>query len=337
MDKNPQSSEIQTSSAKMVQEDTTNQFTPGIINCKEIVVETTSEGADFVAGIFFSLGASGVTINDPDDINEVLNNARTWDYIEENLLEKRGGTVKVSCFVSEEDLVRKIAEVRKELASLSGIDMGTLEISVRDYVDSDWLTEWKKYYKPIKAGGFTVVPAWQDYQGSHNETIIKIDPTMAFGTGEHESTRLCLTLLSEIEVKGKQVIDVGTGSGILGIGAAKMGAAHCYMCDIDSLSIKSATENACLNDVTGSVTIEESDLISQSGLVADIVLANLTADILIRLADGLPAHIKSGGYLICSGIIHKRKSEVVSVFENLGLKLEKHLDMGEWDSLMFRA
>ncbi|MDD3946592.1 MAG: 50S ribosomal protein L11 methyltransferase [Clostridia bacterium] len=305
------------------------------VNLKEIIIETTTEGADFVSGIFFSLGASGVKILDPNDIDEVLSDSKSWDYVEENLLENRGGPVQVSCFVSENDLERKIEEIKAELNQIRGVDMGSLTISVRDYADHDWLTEWKKYYKPIRAGGFIVVPEWENYQQKSNEIIIKIDPTMAFGTGEHESTRLCLTLLSGLEVKGKQVIDVGTGSGILGIGAAKMGAAHCYMCDIDSLSIQSATQNAVLNKVFNRVTIEESDLISQTGLVADIVLANLTADILIRLAESLPKHIKQGGSIVCSGIIQKRKTEVIRSFQKYGLKLLHSLDMGEWNALLF--
>lgn len=305
-------------------------------NYKEIIVETTSEGADFVAGIFFSLGASGVTIDDPNDIKEVLADKSTWDYVEEHLLDTANKPVRVSCFVSEEDVRRKLADIRGEFGNISGIDMGTLNIDVRDYIDGDWLNEWKKYYKPIHAGGFTVVPVWQEYKGKPTETIVKIDPSMAFGTGEHESTKLCLILLSELDISGKQVIDVGTGSGILGIAAAKRGASGVYMCDIDSLSIKSAKDNARLNDVSENVTIEEGDLMSKTDLVADIVLANLTADILIRLADGIPSHLKTDGYLICSGIIHKRKNEVVEKYRELGFYLAKSLDMGEWTALVFR-
>jgi len=304
---------------------------------KEIIVETTSEGADFVAGIFFSLGAQGVTISDPNDIDEALKNKLSWDYVEENLIDKRGGPVYVSCFVSAEDLDRKTEELHEELLMISGVDMGTLKIVSRDYADCDWLSEWKKFYKPIRAGGFTVVPEWESYAPTTEETLIRIDPTMAFGTGDHESTKLCLELLSESDVRGMDIIDVGCGSGILGIGAAKRGAKHCYLCDIDSLAIRSATDNARLNNVSENVTIEESDLFSKTGLVADVVLANLTADILIRLSEGLPAHVKKGGVLICSGIIHKRKQAVIDCFAALGLCLTKEKAMGDWDALVFTA
>jgi ribosomal protein L11 methyltransferase len=304
---------------------------------KEIIVETTSEGADFIAGIFFSLGAQGVTISDPNDIDEVLKDKLSWDYVEENLMERRGGPVFVSCFVSSEDCQRKIEDLKDEMKMLTDIDTGSLAITVRDYVEYDWLSEWKKYYKPIRAGGFTVVPEWQSYVPTPEETVIRIDPTMAFGTGEHESTKLCLELLSETDVRGKNVIDVGCGSGILGIGAALKGAEYCYLCDIDSLAVRSANDNARLNNVLRNVTIEESDLFSKTGLVADIVLANLTADILIRLSEGLPAHIKKDGVLICSGIIHKRKQAVMDCFTALGFKLGKEKALGDWDALEFIA
>lgn len=303
---------------------------------KEIIVETTSQGADFVAGIFFSLGASGVKIDDPNDIDEVINSKNNWDYIEQTLLDNRGGAVKVSCFVSLEDCARKIEQIQQQLAEISGIDMGSLSITVQDYTDYDWLTEWKKYYKPIAAGSFTVVPAWQSYTPAKDETIIKIDPGMAFGTGDHESTKLCLTLMSQLDFCGKQVIDVGTGSGILGIAAALKGAKHCYMCDIDSLAIRSAADNARLNNVQDSVTIQESDLISNTAATGDIVLANLTADILLRLASDLPKHICKGGLLVCSGIIHKKKDGVIAAFQDAGMRLVTAADMGDWDALLLR-
>lgn len=300
---------------------------------KEIIVDTTTEGADFIADAFFSIGVSGVKIIDPGDVNELIKSGRNWDYIDDKLLNIKDRVTKVSAFVSEEDLKKKIAELKENISYISGVELGTLEISVADYKDGDWLTEWKKYYKPIEIGKFAVVPEWIDYDNKDGRTVIKIDPSMAFGTGEHESTKLCLSLLSEIDISGKNVADVGTGSGILGIGAAKAGAAYVYMSDIDSLSIKSAKENAALNSVTDIVGIEEGDLIKKE-IAADVVLANLTADILIRLAGSIGNKIKRGGALICSGIIHKRKQEVIDAFLNEDFTLAKHAEMGEWDALM---
>lgn len=303
---------------------------------KQITVETTSQGADFIAGIFFGLGVGGVVVDDPNDINEVLASKTHWDYVEESLLDT-SGPVKVSCFVSCEEWKAKVEELKSRLAEISGVDMGSLNITVTDYVDCDWLDEWKKYFKPIKAGRFVVAPSWEEYEPKDGEIVIKIDPSMAFGTGEHESTRLCLKLMSELDIKGKQVIDVGTGSGVLGIAAIKAEAGHCYMCDIDSLAVKSATDNARLNDVIQSVTIEESDLLTKTGLKADILLANLTADIISRLAEaGLTAHIKDGGFMVCSGIINKRKGEVIKALKDKGLTLIKECGEGDWVGLLLK-
>lgn len=303
---------------------------------KEIIVDTTQEGVDFVADAFFFMGAGGVKIIDPNDVNELIKSGVNWDYIDDKLLNQFDAPVKVSAFVSEEDCQGKIAALKEILKEISGVDFGTLDISVVDYVDGDWLTEWKKYYKPIDLGKFVVVPEWIDYSAKEGKIIIKIDPSMAFGTGEHESTKLCLQLLGEAEAQGKDVIDVGTGSGILGIGAAKAGAKSVYMCDIDSLSIKSARENAALNGVSNAVTIEESDLIKKEGLTGDVILANLTADILIRLSSGLDKHIRKNGIIICSGIIHSRKNEVIAAYQQKGYDVKEERMMGEWDALLFQ-
>lgn len=303
---------------------------------KEIIVETTGEGADFVADAFFSLGATGVKIIDPSDLDDLIKNGKNWDYIDDSLMKNRDEATKVSAFVALESCNEKIEELKKILASYTGIDFGSLKITTADYVDGDWLTEWKKYYKPIEVGAFVIIPEWQTYDNKKGFIEIKIDPSMAFGTGEHESTKLCLTLLSDGDLHGKTVIDVGTGSGILGIAAVKRGAKSVYMCDIDSLSIKNSTENAELNGVLDAVTIEESDLMAKTDRTADVITANLTADILMRLSDGLPKHMNKNAILICSGIIHSRKAEVIKDFTSKGLTLEKEVVMGEWDGLRFR-
>ncbi|MFI3229259.1 MAG: 50S ribosomal protein L11 methyltransferase [Bacillota bacterium] len=303
---------------------------------KEIIIETTTEGEDFVSNAFFSVGVSGVKIINPSDINEIYSNGITWDYIDDKLLEPHEDKVLVSGFVSEEECDRKVQEVLADLADITYADLGSLKVSIVDYVDEDWMTEWKKHYKPIEIGDFAVVPEWIEYDNADNKLVIKIDPSMAFGTGEHESTKMCLALMSEIGITNKFVIDVGTGSGILGIGAIKKGAKRVYMCDIDSLSIKSARENSELNGVLDQVEIEESDLCSKTDAVAEVLLANLTAEILLRLAEALPTHLEIGGYMVCSGIIHTRKQAVIDKFAEEGMALVKEIEMGEWDALLLQ-
>lgn len=298
---------------------------------KEITLSTDTEGSELIADAFFSIGCSGVKIADKKDLLDIIKSGGMWDYIDEKLL-LADETVKVSGFVSEDSLADKLTELT-EILNAYGINA---EYIIRDIDDESWYENWKKYYSPIQAGSFVVVPKWLKYENSENKTLIFIDPGMAFGTGEHESTKMCLMLMSELEFVGKSVIDVGTGSGILGIGAVKRGAKSCYMCDIDSVAVKAAKENAVLNAVDDISEIEAADLLTKKNMKADIVLANLTADILIRLSAGLAAHTNDGATLICSGIIHSRKDEVISTFTQKGFSLIKHIEMGEWNALMLR-
>lgn len=298
---------------------------------KEITLSTDTEGSELIADAFFSIGCSGVKIADKNDLLDIMKGGGMWDYIDEKLL-LADETVKVSGFVSEDSLADKLEELTEILTSY-GI---SAEYIIRDIDDESWYENWKKYYSPIQAGAFVVVPKWLKYANTENKTLIFIDPGMAFGTGEHESTKMCLMLMSELEFAGKSVIDVGTGSGILGIGAVKRGAKSCYMCDIDSVAVKAAKENAVLNAVDDISEIEAADLLTKKNMKADIVLANLTADILIRLSAGLTAHTNDGATLICSGIIHSRKDEVISAFMQKGFSLIKHIEMGEWNALLLR-
>lgn len=298
----------------------------------EIIVSTTSEGTELIADAFFSIGClGGVKIIDKNDVLDIIKNQQMWDYIDENLL-KKSETAFVSGFVSEEEKDQKI----KELTDfLDARELNYCEINTMLIDDESWYESWKRYYKPIVAGKYVIVPKWLNY--SDDDSLIKVlmDPGMAFGTGEHESTKMCLMLLSELDVKGKSVIDVGTGSGILGIAAIKSGASSCYMCDIDCVAVKAAKENASLNGVENNVVIELNDLLSDKTKTADVVLANLTADILTRLSDGLKDHINNQGKLICSGIIHSRKEEVIATYKKAGFTLEKEVTMGEWNALLF--
>lgn len=300
----------------------------------EITVNTTSEGTELIADAFFSIGClGGVKIIDKNDIIDILNSNLMWDYIDEDIFQK-ADIAKVSGFVSEDEFKTKFEEFKK-FTENKNYPIG--EITVNEVDDESWYDSWKKYYSPIEIGRYTIVPEWIDYPKKDNRIKILIDPGMAFGTGEHESTKMCLKLMSEVDFTDKDVIDVGTGSGILGVAAILSGAKSAYMCDIDSVAVKAAEENAKLNGVKDIVDIELADLLTKQDKRGDIVLANLTAGILIRLSSDLMNHMKDNGILICSGIIHERKQEVIDSFVKNGFKLEKELIMGEWDALQFRG
>ena len=306
----------------------------------EVTLVSTHEGADLFADALFSVGCGGVSIYDKQDIVALYDSDIVWDYIDENLVNNLDDRVFVKGIIGEEEkteVLQKIAEEIENLKKNSPFNLGSGEIIVNSIDDEDWKNEWKKYYKPIVTKSVTVVPVWIKYNKiSDKEKTLWINPGMAFGTGEHETTKMCLDLLGEIDVSGKTVIDVGTGSGILGIASILSGAKSVYMCDIDSTAIDTAKENARLNKVSDRCEIERADLLEKSKEPADVVFANITADILIRLSKDIGRFLKDDGTIILSGIIHARLDEVKSAYENCGFKFVRHVRDGEWNALEFK-
>lgn len=306
----------------------------------EVTLVSTHEGADLFADALFSVGCGGVSIYDKQDIVALYDSDIVWDYIDENLVNSLDDKVFVKGIIGEEEkteVLQKIAEEIEKLKENSPFNLGSGEIIVNTIDDEDWKNEWKKYYKPIVTKSVTVIPVWIKYsKNSRDEKILWINPGMAFGTGEHETTKMCLDLLGEIDVSGKTVIDVGTGSGILGIASILCNAKSAYMCDIDSTAIDTAKENARLNNVSDRSEIERADLLEKSKEPADVVFANITADILIRLSKDIGRFLKDDGIIILSGIIHARLDEVKNAFETCGFKFVKHVRDGEWNALEFK-
>ena len=217
------------------------------------------------------------------------------------------------------------------------MNFGTLETTCREVEGDDWLEIWRKHFRPLHIGERIVVcPEWIDYEKQPNEEVVKLDSNMAFGTGEHETTSMCLKLLQEYLTPRSVCIDVGCGSGILGISAIKLGAEFAYLTDIEDIAVKSATHNCKINGVTDKVKVAHSDLLSNAEIKGDIMLANITAEILCRLAPSIPKNLKDGGALILSGIIESRLQTVKDAFGAQGLTLEKSIKEGEWYALSFR-
>lgn len=293
---------------------------------QHITVKTTHDYADLVASAMFDAGAEGVEILDSEDLRELLRSDTVWDYVDENLL-IADPVVRVSA-VTAIGNAGFSASLADELDALAerGAYIGEVESRVID--DEDWVNEWKKYFKPIVTDSVTVVPTWIAYSPREGEKLLRLDPGMAFGTGEHATTRMCLELM---RAAGRSVIDVGCGSGILGIAAAITGAKSVYMCDIDPQAVKAARNNAELNGVV--CEIEQADLLATSRR-AELILANLTADLLIRMAPAVREHLEEGGKLVVSGIIAERLDEVKDAFSRLGYKVEKEAAEGDWRALV---
>lgn len=298
---------------------------------KEIVVITKSVASDAVADIMWELGANGVKVMDPKDLDFVLHGETCWDYVDDNLL-NLPDDVKVSFFVEEEEVLTKLEHLKSALVELEN-KYGKMDIAVEDVPDVDWGEDWKKFYKPIKVGNYNVIAEWLD--DVNDGITIKINPSNAFGTGEHSSTRLCLTLMSNTDFKSKSVIDVGAGSGILGIAAAKSGAKSINMCDIDKETLKCAEENSLLNEVYDKVILTAGGIEAIPQFKADILLCNLTADILNKILVNLTRYIKENGIVICSGILDTRAEEIIDNFKTKSFKLIERVDEGEWVGLKF--
>lgn len=283
-----------------------------------------------VSAILIGAGSEGVSIKDPSDFNELYKGGIIWDYVDESLLtdDKR---VFVSGFFALESDLSEIYEELDLLKRNCEFDVGSLEVSVKTIKSEDWENVWKQYYQPINLGKVVVVPKWINRKDD-GLIEVKIDPGMAFGTGSHETTSMCIRLLSGVDLSSKEVCDLGCGSGILGVTAVKLGAKNCVMSDIDEQAVKAACDNAKLNGVTDKVNIICGDLASD-GKKFDVVIANIAADVLIRLSSLINELLNEKGIVILSGVINSRADEVMAAYSHL--KLKTRLKDGEWQAFAF--
>ena len=289
---------------------------------KTITVFTNHNDADLISSAMFDAGAGGVSILDKQDFLDLGKSDVIWDYVDESVLEQ-SEVVKVStmCEPTDTDFLGNLQANLEEMKK-NGVQFG--EILIGDIDAADYENEWKKYYNPIKTKHITIVPTWIDYKASKGEKIMRLDPGMAFGTGSHATTRMCLELM---DVNGKDVIDVGCGSGILGIAAKICGAKSVYMCDIDEQAVEFARQNASLNHVDA--VIERADLL-EGDRQADFIFANITADILMRFSKSIGKHLRKGGIIVLSGIIDTREAEVVQCYRDAGYEIIERQSIDDW-------
>lgn len=282
--------------------------------------------SDLVA--IMSMIENSLQIDDYSDIGEVLLDGVYGDLIDEDLLAADRTVVSVSVYIPIERSPAESEKFLKDRAAELDIPV-TVEIIGVD--EEDWANSWKKYYKPIKTGKrLVIVPMWEEYTPEGGEITVIMNPGMAFGTGTHETTRLCASLLEEFIKEGDAMLDVGCGSGILAICAARLGAAECFACDIDAVAVKVAKENIALNS-TNQVTAEVSDLLkSVPGKKYNVICANIVADIIIRLAPDAHGYLADGGVMIVSGIIDTRADEVKSALTQNGYTIVSERGENGW-------
>ncbi len=308
----------------------------------ELTVHTTSEASELVADILWNYTEGGVAVSDIADVIALQNGQYGifWDYLDESLQALPRSDVLVKAFLLPEKegeipkIMQEIYACRDRAAG--EIPFGTLEETKRVIDGDDWIDIWKKHFRPIHLNHIVVVPEWIDYEEGPDEKVVVLDSNMAFGTGEHETTAMCVELMQDFLQGGDVVLDVGCGSGILGIAAAKLGAGQCFLTDIDPIAVASSKHNAEKNGVENLVTVKESNLVDDTSMKADLILANITAEILVHLAPAIPSHLKEGGAVILSGILPDRADKVKAAFGAAGLSLLREVRRGEWVALALR-
>lgn len=305
----------------------------------EIRINTTEEAYDAVSEMLTSIGAGGVVIEDPNDIRRQIESPDSLDYADDEFMSSLGEDVVVKAYFHTESPDGGRTElIREKLKFISRfLDVGKGYAGCSEVDDEDWATAWKKHYKPFHISGRIVIkPSWEVYSGRDDEIVIELDPGMAFGTGTHETTRLCSQLLEKYVGPGQTVIDVGCGTGILSIIAAKLGAGPITAVDIDEVAVRVTEENSRINRTESAVTASRGVLTDIPPMKADIVVANIIADVIVAMAENMRYYIKNGGIIITSGIIRERREDVLEAYESMGFVKEELLEMGEWVAMVFR-
>ncbi|MEJ9229048.1 50S ribosomal protein L11 methyltransferase [Peribacillus butanolivorans] len=304
----------------------------------EFAIHTTNEAVEPVSNILHEAGASGVVIEDPLELVKERENVfgeiyhlNPADYPDEGVLIK--AYLPVNSFLGE--TVDAIKESINNLL-LFDIDLGKNVVSISEVNEEEWATAWKKYYNPVKISErFTIVPTWEDYTPvSSDELIIELDPGMAFGTGTHPTTVMCIQALERTVQRGDLVVDVGTGSGVLSIAAALLEAKQVQSLDLDDVAVQSAKQNVEINNVQDRVSVSQGNLLDGVNEQADVVVANILAEVIMRFTDDVAKVVKPGGYFIASGIIQPKKQDVKDEIIASGFTVEETILMEDWVAII---
>lgn len=320
------------------------------MNYIEIRIETAIDGIEPVLGTLLGLGITDTVVEDPRDVDALINKEHDydWDYLDDEIMEMKNEIPSVTVYMEDTDENRQLTkEVEEAIANLKTsvaagdfgpMDFGTLETTVKMEDDSQWKDKWKEYFKPAKVGKKIVVkPTWEEYEPKPEDLIIEIDPGVAFGTGTHETTSLCIKMLEKYTKKGDQVLDVGCGSGILAIAAALLEAGDVLGIEIDPIAVEVGQENVALNKVDNIVKVQYGDLTKGIDYKADVVVANLMADLVMMLSESVAKHMKEDGVFISSGILVEKRDQVAEHLQNQGFEIVEIKEDGMWCCIVAKA
>lgn len=308
------------------------------MNYKEITLMINHELEPFIADILNEVGANGVVIE--DSLELVKGRIETYGEIYElNPDDYPDSDVRVKVYFSELDYSDAIIdEIKEKINGLQDVEVTRLEITTDEVQEEDWANEWKNHFHAFKASErFVVVPSWENYENQNDdEFIIKLDPGMAFGTGDHATTSMCLKLIEKYVQPHQSVIDVGTGSGILSIAAHQLGAAPIKALDLDSVAVRVAVDNFEKNDCADAIQAEPGNLLKGESEKRDVIFANILAHIVDLMIDDSFALLNDNGLLITSGIILEKEEMIVEHLERVGYKIEEIMRENGWIAIAAR-
>lgn len=304
----------------------------------EISIQTSHEAVELIAEIFRDLGASGVVIEDPELVNDYITSGK-WDYTDIPIAKETEVVVEKAYLPVNGELEGRIQTLQQEIKALEsrGVNTAPAVLTTAELQDEDWSDTWKQYFHTEKPGERVVIkPTWEEYEPKDDEVVIELDPGAAFGTGTHATTSMCIRQLEKLVKPGMTVFDVGTGSGILSIISAKLGAKNIQAVDYDDSVLKIVEENLEQNNVQEIISVAQSDLMQNVHGKAELVIANIIADIIIRLFDQLDEHLEQGGTLLTSGIIEDRIEDVLAAAEAHGYGVVERLENKGWACITFK-
>lgn len=313
---------------------------------KKFTLTTTTQAVDLISSMFDDIGIEGIEIEDNVPLTEKETKGMFIDILPE--LPPDEGVARISFYLDDDadvaDYLRRVEEGLDELSPFA--DLGARTITASETEDKDWINNWKQYFKPFTVDDILIKPTWETIPEEHKDKLlVQIDPGTAFGTGMHETTQLCIRQLKKAVDSGTKLLDVGTGSGILGITALKLGAKEVWGTDLDENAITAVGENLEANGISGErFHVLQGNILNDPSVQEwagfgcyDVVVANILADVIILLVDEIPVHLKQGGLFITSGIINMKEQAVLDAFaKNPAFEVLEVTRQGEWVSVTAR-
>lgn len=304
----------------------------------EVSVHTSNEAIEAVSNIFIEAGSGGVAIENVQDFLSTPDDGFGEIRILENQNYVSEGSLVKAYFPETKNLMELIPEIKQRILALEsyGLSIGPNTFSIEDVQEENWASAWKKYYHPQQITRYlTVAPQWEEYEPKlDGEIVIRLDPGLAFGTGTHATTRLSLQGLETYIRGGETILDVGTGSGVLSIASSALGAGEIHAFDLDEVAVRSAKENVKMNAYAQNVSVSANDLLKGIEIPADIVVANILAEIIVPLIPDAWRLLKPNGIFITSGIIEAKKELILSELETQGFTILQVLQIKDWFAIV---